>query len=168
MTTESHYTVNDYQYLGISNTMLDRIHNYVDICKDMVRSGIESHGRTLNFTFAIRKGKVAEIGWNDYRKVVNVISKLGNLKYYNPLEHKESNYKPCLHSEMACLTKLGNSIDISDFSDYDLVNIRINRTNKMNCVLSAPCCNCRQAIRLLNIRKIYFYDGTEWKCIRGR
>lgn len=167
MSNESHYHFDDYEYLTVSHNMLDKIHNYVDLCKDMLRSGVQTYGRTKNFTFALRKGRVVEIGWNDYRKTVNYIPKLGNLKYYNPVEHKNSSYNPSLHAEMSCLTKLGYNVDLNDFCNYDIVNIRINRTEKMNCVLSAPCCNCRQAIKLLQIGKIYFYDGNEWKCVRG-
>lgn len=167
MGNSSHYTTEDYEFLSVSNNTLDRIHNYVDVCKGMIRTGLDTYGRTRNFTFAVRKGRVVEIGWNNHRRVVNFIPRLGNLKYYSPIEHRESQYVPSLHSEMACLKKIGNGIALEDFRSYDIVNIRINRTDAMNCVLSAPCCNCRQAMRTLQIGKIYFYDGCEWKCIRG-
>ncbi len=162
------YRIDDFEFVPISRNMLGKIGNYVEVCRDLVRSGVETHGRTLNFSIAVRKGRVVEIGWNNYRKVVNYIPSLGNLKYYEPKEHKDSKYQPSLHSEMAVLKKLGSYVDLCDFRDYSIVNIRLTRGGEMNCVLSTPCVNCNQAMRLLHVGKVYFHDGHGWKCVRGR
>lgn len=162
------YPSADFDFVPISRNMMTKIENYVEACRDLLRSGIETHGRTQNFSLAVRKGRVVEIGWNNYRRVVNYISSLNNLKYYDPKEHRDSRYMPSLHSEMSVLKKLGSNVDIGDFRDYDVVNVRLTRGRDMDCVLSAPCCNCRQAMRLLQVGKVYFHDGSEWKCIRGR
>lgn len=168
MEVNPQYHITDFEFVPISRNMMGRIENYVEACRDLVRSGIETYGRTKNFSLAVRKGRVVEIGWNDYRRVVNYIPSLGNLKYYEPKEHRGSTYMPSLHSEMSVLKKLGSNVEMGDFCDYDIVNVRLTRGESMDCVLSAPCCNCRQAMRLLQVGKVYFFDGSDWKCIRGR
>lgn len=168
MNDERHYSDFGEGFLPVSSNALVRLNNYVEVCRGLVKSGVETHGRTKNFTFAVRKWRVVEIGWNDYgRKVLN-IPRLGNLKYYNPSEHGESKYRPSLHSEMSCMMRLGNSVGTDGFRDYDVVNVRVDCTKSMNCAMSAPCVNCRQALRLLRVRKIFFFDGGEWRCMRGR
>lgn len=134
-----------------SQTVKNRMHNYVNIAKSMFSKGATSNGRTLNFTFVAKKSKLIAIGQNDYSRIMT-----GYLHRFktNYLKYGEKSYVPSLHSEMSSLIRLG----LEDCSSLDFYNIRIDKNN--HCRNSAPCANCFRMLNVVGYKHIYFYDDN--------
>lgn len=140
------------EYDDISETIAQRFHNYINITKEFMKEGYTSHGRSFHATFAVSHGKVLSIGFNNYRRKVNYIKGLGNLKHFDdPI----SEYNMSLHSEIHTLLKLG---DI-DYSSVQMFNVHISRNGK--CSMSKPCPNCIETLRRVGVRKIFYYDDKK-------
>ncbi len=159
-----HYSfdIENEKKIFISDKKLDRIHRLVNLSKEMRVSGFSSNGRTFHTCFCLKKngGKVVEFGWNNYDKLIEKFNKsLGNYTYYNPKDHPESSYKPSLHAEASTIMRLGNM----DNSQYDFINIRINRNGK--CCSSRPCEYCFKMLKNFGYNRLYWFENGEWYCI---
>jgi len=142
-----HY-FNNVRNVHISKTLRNRMSRYVNIAKAMVSNGTTSNGRTFNATFAVYKGKVLKIGWNNYDRHIRYVKQFKtDVKHYG-----EPNYNLSLHGEISCLLKLG----YEDCSDIDFFSIRIDRNLK--CCCSQPCKNCERILRMVGFKHVYFFD----------
>lgn len=130
---------------NISKEVINRFNNYIDIAK-----ALKCHkqtGRSFHVTFAVQKKKVLAIGINNYDRVVSKI-KYGQYKIYGP-----ESYKPCLHSEISVILKLGRE----DCSNIEFYNIRIDNNNEI--ASSKPCNNCMNMFNILGFKKIYYINN---------
>lgn len=107
-------------------------------------------GRAFHTTFAIKKGKIVCIGWNDYNKM-HRSHKFG---VYNNHKNLPNEYKASIHSEIACLIRLGEE----NLSDFDIVNIRIDNNN--NIAHSKPCPNCQKVLSDVLPKNVYYSNGN--------
>jgi deoxycytidylate deaminase len=87
------------------------------------------------------------IGVNNYDRVVYKI-KYGKYKVFG-----SKSYKPCFHSEISAILKLGKE----DCSDIEFFNIRID--NNGNIVSSKPCANCMNMLRTMGFKRIYYTNS---------
>ena len=142
-----HYSVNSND-VEISKTVRNRMSKYVNVAKAMIGKGYTSNGRTFNVTFAVFKGKVLSIGWNDMSKRVEYVKRFRtNVKHYG-----EPSYHLSLHGEISCLLKLG----YEDCSDIDFFSIRIDRNG--HCCNSQPCKNCERILQMVGFKHVYYFD----------
>ena len=132
----------------ISQTVKNRMHNYVNIAKAMFEKGATSNGRTLNFTFVAKKSKLIAIGQNNYNRIINYVPLIKT----NYRKFGEDTYVSSLHSELSAVLRLGQE----DCSDLDFYNIRIDK-NK-HCKNSAPCLNCLRTLNIVGFKHLYYYD----------
>lgn len=111
---------------------------------------IEKHlsGPCFHVSFLIRKGKIIEIGTNKYKKTNRISATYKCTKAY------KKNYIAGIHSEMDALGK-GKSID--DFSNIEMVNIRINNNGDVD--NSIPCPNCALHIGRYNLKRLWYTDA---------
>lgn len=138
-----------------SNAVLDRMHRYVNLAKAMFRKGATSGGRTFNVCFAVKKSKIIAIGLNDYDRYMIGYNKRLKATYKR---FGENSYKPCMHSEIATLLKLGTD-DCSGISFY---NVRLNKM--CHCCNSQPCSNCLHMLKTVGFKHVYFYDNDMKIC----
>lgn len=108
----------------------------IEICYALKDKG--STGRCFHTSIIINKSKILSIGINNYNKTHPKLKEFG----YNPLSK--------LHSEMAACLRLG----LTDCSNLTIVNIRINRNNKLD--NSKFCNGCQNLIRQLNFSKAFY------------
>lgn len=73
-------------------------------------------------------------------------SNMENIKY-------SKSYKPCFHSEISAILKLGKE----DCSDIEFFNIRID--NNGNIASSKPCANCMNMLRTMGFKRIYYTNS---------
>jgi hypothetical protein len=91
------------------------------------------------------------IGMNDYRKL-HPFHKFGRYRDYKGFE---TQYIASLHSETDLCIKLGEN----DWSDYEIVNIRIAPTGKLG--MSLCCKNCENLIiKPLAPKALFYTDGN--------
>lgn len=114
--------------------------------KPKVQSGKSHHS-----SFLIRKGKIVCIGNNDYTKMHNV-KRFG---VYENWKGFESEYRPCIHSEIKILIRYGED----DLSDCEMLNVRVDNTNNIN--MSKACPNCFRILSSLEgpPRKLFYSDS---------
>lgn len=100
--------------------------------------------RCSHVAFLVKKNKVVHIGWNKPKTHPKVLD-------YN--YHDGEVY---LHAELDVCLKAG----LDNLGGYELVVLRIDRTNKMT--ISKPCKGCQHFLAQLNLKNIYFSqnDGT--------
>lgn len=110
----------------------------------------KANGQRFHTCFAIRRGKISAIGWNDYSKG-HPEKRFG--KY---LAHKNygTDYKPCLHAETKMLLRLGEE----DLSDYEVVNVRISNYGEP--IMSRFCPNCLNVISQLNPKRMFYTNNN--------
>ena len=156
------YNLDDEVTIPISDKKMDRLHRLVDTAKYMRVNGFSSNGRSFHICFCLKKngGKVVEVGWNDYERIINRFNRsLGGYEYYDPKKHPESTYNPSLHAEASTILKLGNM----DNSQYDFVNVRVNRNGK--CSTSRPCECCFKMLKNFGFNRLFWFEDGIWKCI---
>ena len=102
-----------------------------------------NHGRNIHFTFLVRNSRIITVGWNNPNKT-------------HPFPAKVGYEYPYIHSEYACL-KIASVMTRANFSRCFLVNIRIDKTGKIN--LSKPCKNCRNLICFFGVTKVYYSNS---------
>jgi deoxycytidylate deaminase len=110
---------------------------------------VKATGRAFHTTFAVKKGKIVCIGWNDYNKM-HRSHKFG---VYSSHKDLPSGYKASLHSEVACIIRLGEE----NLSDFDIVNVRIDNNNFV--AQSKPCPNCQRVLYDLSPKSIHYSIG---------
>lgn len=108
----------------------------------------KQNGRSFHATFIFDKKRIVSIGTNDYNKH-HPYHKMG--KYLGYKENPE-NYKPCLHSEISAIIKLGEE----DLSHYTVVNVRVDKNNQI--ALAKPCLNCLRVLQQTGYKKLFYTD----------
>lgn len=132
-----------------SQTAKNRMHRFVNLAKALFNKSACSNGRTFHCCFAVKKGKILAVGINDYkRKIEGYNRKLKTtVKYYG-----EDSYHLSLHAEISALLKLG----LEDCSGIEFYNVRLNKG--CHCCHSAPCDNCLRMLKIVNAKRLYYYD----------
>jgi deoxycytidylate deaminase len=107
-------------------------------------------GQSFHATFVFNKNKIISIGVNNYHKM-HPYHRMGKYLGYkkNPRE-----YKPCIHSEISALLKLGEE----DCSRYSFVNVRIDNNGELS--MAKPCPNCQRVLEGVGYKRI-FYSTSE-------
>ena len=98
-------------------------------------------------TFALRKSKVLSIGVNDHTKTHTRNLRLPHIDIETG---KHFGARANIHSELACLLKLG----MEDCSSLTFVNARIDRNGDLN--MSIPCNGCRAMLSQVGFKRIYY------------
>ena len=138
-----------------SNTVKNRMHRYVNFAKALFQKGATSNGKTFNVCFAVKKSRVLAIGINDYSRVMSGWCKPLKTVYK---KYGEKSYQPSLHAEMSAILKLG----LEDCSDICFYNVRLDKN--CHCRNSEPCKNCFRILKMLNAKKMYFYNNDMEIC----
>jgi deoxycytidylate deaminase len=101
--------------------------------------------RCKHFSFIYEKNKIISIGINNSK------THPLNLRY-NYINKQKSKISHIVgtHSEMKAVIKSGLSV----FQNMTIINIRINRKNKID--YSCPCNGCLEMLMDLNFSKIYY------------
>ena len=107
-------------------------------------------GKSFHTTFVYKKSKLLCITSNNYNKTHR------RHKYTEYTKADGDNYKPCLHSEVASLIRLG----LTDCSKLTFVNIRID--NNGDPAISQPCENCARVLRSVSYKNLWYYDGEKY------
>lgn len=128
----------------ISNRNIKQFKSYINIAKAL--KGNKQTGRMFHITVAVKKKKVLAIGINNYDRIVDK-TRFGKYKVYGP-----DSYKPCLHSEISALLKMGKE----DCSDIEFFNIRIDNNNYI--APSKPCKNCMNLFESVGYKKIFYIN----------
>ena len=103
-------------------------------------------GRSFHTTFIFDKNRILSIGTNDYNKQ-HPYHKMGE---YRGFKSNPEHYRPCLHSEISALLRLGEE----DCSRYVFVNVRIDNNNKIS--MAKPCQNCQKILDGVGYKKIIY------------
>lgn len=111
-------------------------------------------GKAFHTCIAIRKGKIACIGWNNYGKLHNFY-RYGQFENWKGLPGE---YKPSLHAECSLCIRMG----AENLSDYEILNIRIGNRNQI--ALSQPCLNCQRILRAVYPKKVFYSTNDEKYC----
>jgi deoxycytidylate deaminase len=74
---------------------------------------------------------------------------------YTGYKTNPEHYRPCLHSEISALIKLGEQ----DCSRYTFVNVRIDNNNKIS--LAKPCQNCQRILDQVGYKRIIYSSGEK-------
>lgn len=107
-------------------------------------------GRSFHVSFAIKKGKIIKLACNNYNKLHNI----NRFPRYINWRNLPGEYKASLHSESALAIKMGEE----DWSDYELLNIRIGNLNQP--LNSCPCPNCLKSVIIpLQPKKVFYSDN---------
>ena len=120
-------------------------HNLVDLARRLKEN--YQTGRAFHVAFAIKGGKVIEIGINSYQKN-NCISSTYKSRFDN-----NKVYRAGIHAEMDVTGKL----KFYDTKRITIVVIRID--NNGNLANSKPCPNCAYQLGLLNYKNVYFSNS---------
>jgi len=108
------------------------------------------HLKYFHVTFAFYKNKLLKTGVNNYQKM-HPYHRFG--EYQATKSEIATNYKPCLHSEIDVIMKLG----IEDCGRITFLNIGLSRGG--NLVTSRPCKNCMSVLtQQTGYKKIVYYD----------
>jgi len=120
----------------------------IEMAKAM--KGIRATGKSWHISAAVRQGRIACIGWNDYRRHHNWM-KWG--RYLN-IKSLPGKYLASVHSECSLATKLGEE----NWEDYSIYNIRIDNNGNPN--MSRPCANCMRCLVIpLRPRNLFFTNA---------
>lgn len=103
-------------------------------------------GRSFHTTFIFDKKRILSIGTNDYNKH-HPYHKMGE---YRGFKSNPEHYRPCLHSEISALLRLGEE----DCSRYVFINVRIDNNNKIS--IAKPCQNCQKILDGVGYKKIIY------------
>lgn len=114
------------------------------------------NGKSAHTTFVYHKSKMICVAVNNYNKRHNE-NRFG--KYENWKGFK-SEYRPCVHSELSALIKIGEE----DISDYVFLNIRIDNNGRPN--MAAACPNCTRTLQALGNPKKMFYSNANGELTR--
>jgi len=108
-------------------------------------------GKSAHTTLVYHKSKMVCIATNNYNKLHNA-NRFG--KYEN-WKGFQSEYRPCVHSELSALVKLGEE----DISDYTFLNIRIDNNGNPN--MSKACVNCARTLTMFGggPKKMFYSDS---------
>lgn len=106
----------------------------------------KQNGRSFHATFIFHKKRIISIGINDYTKH-HPYHKMGE---YRGFKTNPEHYRPCLHSEISALLRLGEE----DCSRYTFVNIRIDNNNKTT--IAKPCQNCQKILDGVGYKKLFY------------
>ena len=107
----------------------------------------------FHLSFAVRKGRIIQIGQNNYRKQHNS-NKFGVYKPFKTTSQKTT-YIPCTHSELNLACRVG----LDSWEGLEIVNVRLNNNGELR--LAKPCCNCQNnIINVLNPKRV-FYSNSE-------
>ena len=122
-------------------------------------------GRSFHTTFIFDKKRILSIGTNDYNKH-HPYHKMGE---YRGFKSNPEHYRPCLHSEISALLRLGEE----DCSRYVFVNVRIDNNNKIS--MAKPCQNCQKILDGVGYKKIIYSTSEKgfeeilgWFFLRSR
>lgn len=115
---------------------------FVDIAKALKLT--HQTGRCFHCSLAIKQKKIICIGINNYQKT-------GIICHQYIKRKSEVNFNNCLHSEADLISKMKRVVD---FSQYTIVNIRIDNNGKIT--NAHPCINCSAWLRRINFKKLYF------------
>ena len=122
-------------------------------------------GRSFNTTCIFDKKRMLSIGTNDYNKH-HPYHKMGE---YRGFKSNPEHYRPCLHSEISALLRLGEE----DCSRYVFVNVRIDNNNKIS--MAKPCQNCQKILDGVGYKKIIYSTSEKgfeeilgWFFLRSR
>jgi len=130
--------------------MNQRIFNRcVEIAKALKHNKVT--GKSFHGSFIVRKSRIICIATNNYNKAHND-KKFGR---YDNWKGYETEYKPCVHSELAVIVKYGET----DLSDCEFVNVRVDNNGNAN--MSKACPNCFRLIASLGgpPKKLFYSDG---------
>ena len=108
--------------------------------------------RTFHVTFALYKQKCVSVGWNSIKTHPN-IKKLN----YRSEDGEDLRDVARMHSELNCVLKLQNKMDIDDFNDMVFVNIRLDKSGEVK--YAKPCNGCTHLLKQVGYKKI-FYSGN--------
>lgn len=107
--------------------------------------------RTFHTTFAINKRRVVSIGINNIKTHPN-IKKLN----YRAEDGEDLRDIARTHSELNCILKLQNKIDLDKFYNLIFVNIRLDKNG--NVKYARPCNGCSHLLKQVGYKKV-FYSG---------
>ena len=107
--------------------------------------------RTFHVTFAMHKKRTIAIGINNYKTHPN-IPKLN----YQSEEGEDLRHIARVHSELNCVLKLQNKMDLDDLNDIVFVNIRLDRMGNVR--YARPCNGCSHLLKQVGYKKL-FYSG---------
>ena len=126
--------------------MNQRVKNrIIDYAKRLATSNIRT-GRSLHFSFILRKDTILVYGINHYRK-----SPLRGFVYKTTKITDSDIYLASLHSEVSALRTFINKFGHNDMSKLVLFNVRIGY--ELEVMNSQPCKNCYD----------YVVDPLNWK-----
>lgn len=104
--------------------------------------------KSYHLSFGIKKSRIVCVGQNSYKKI-HPYHKWGK---YSNTKNLPGEYKPSLHSEIDLCISLG----IKDLSDYEILNIRLNKRGKP---IMARCCdNCTNVLLNLEPKRVFYSD----------
>jgi hypothetical protein len=113
-------------------------------------------GKSAHTTFVYHKSKMICVATNNYRKLHNA-NRFG--KYEN-WKGFQSEYRPCVHSEISALIKMGEE----DISDYTFLNIRIDNNGRAN--MAKACVNCARTLSMFEGPKKMFYSDANGNLVQ--
>jgi hypothetical protein len=130
--------------------MNQRIYNRCLEAAKALKPKVQS-GKSFHASFLIRKSKIICIATNNYNKAHNH-NRFGR---YDNWKGFESEYRPCIHSEVQILIRNGET----DISDCELLNIRVD--NNKNANMSKCCPNCARLLLQIDgpPKKVFYSDG---------
>jgi len=117
----------------------------VDISKGLMPTSFQF--KSFHVTFAFYKKKLIKIAVNKphHTHPFNL-----QFNYQNRRENKNISDEIGLHSELACLLKIGQE----DTSNLTFINIRIDKNNQVT--NAKPCGGCQQALKQFGYKKVYY------------
>ncbi len=124
------------QFIFFSKALQTNLHNY-----DL--------NRTFHVTFALYKKKCVSIGWNSIKTHPN-IKKLN----YRSNDGEDLRSIARMHSELNCILKLQNKMDLENLNDIVFVNIRLDKMG--NVKYAKPCNGCTHLLKQVGYKKIYY------------
>lgn len=150
MTSDHYKIICKHKVIDVqSKTAKSRMHRFVNLSKALFNRSACSNGRTFHCCFAVKKGKVLAIGINDYKRKLDGYNRRfkTTVKFYG-----EDSYHLSLHAEISALLKLG----LEDCTGIEFYNVRLNKG--CHCCHSAPCDNCIRMLKIVNAKRLYYYD----------
>lgn len=111
----------------------------------------KSEIRTFHVTFALYKKKILSIGINSTKTHPN-IKKLN----YRAEDGEDLRDIARTHSELNCVLKLQNKINLEKFNDLIFVNVRLDKNG--NVKYARPCNGCSHLLKQVGYKKV-FYSG---------
>lgn len=110
-------------------------------------------GHSFHVTTIWDKSRLAAVGHNDYTRS-HPARRVGRV-YRDTRSHQTRDYRPCLHSEVSAIIRLG----VEDLSRYTVVNARVLNDGSVG--MARPCPNCLELLRQMGSRRLV------WTCENG-